>query len=73
MRIKGITCGQAQPGEIFWEEKNAGFGDQSGSCGAQHVIAEAAVPFPGGHWAAAAALFGAALFMVFSSEQREIC
>lgn len=47
-------------------------GDQSGSCGAQHVIAEAAVPFPGGHWAAAA-LFGAALFMVFSSEQREIC
>lgn len=48
-------------------------GDQSGSCGAQHVIAEAAVPFPGGHWAAAAALFGAALFMVFSSEQREIC
>lgn len=72
MRIKGITCGQAQPGEIFWEEKNAGLGDQSGSCGAQHVIAEAAVPFPGGHWAAAA-LFGAALFMVFSSEQREIC
>lgn len=48
-------------------------GDQSGSCGAQHVIAEAAVPFPGGRWAAAAALFGAALFMVFSSEQREIC
>lgn len=49
-----------------------GLGDQSGSCGSQHIIAEAAVPFPGGHWAAAA-LFRAALFMAFGSEQREIC
>lgn len=60
-------------GRYFGRRRMQDLGDQSGRCGAQQVIAEAAVPFPGGHWAAAAALFGAALFMVFSSEQREIC
>lgn len=59
-------------GRYFGRRRMQDLGDQSGRCGAQHVIAEAAVPFPGGHWAAAA-LFGAALFMIFSSEQREIC
>lgn len=56
---------------IFWERRLRALGDHQSSWGAA-PLGPAAVPSPGGSWAAAAS-FRAALFMALGSEQREIC